>query len=371
MKTLITALLFCSVFAGLGGCNEMKKTNAAADTNKTESAANSPVADGRDGVFAVIETSRGTIVAELFYKQTPLTVINFAGLAEGTLDAAQGKPFYDGVLFHRVISRANGDADDFMIQTGDPLSKDPARESSWGTGGPGYKFADEFVSGLKHDVPGKLSMANSGAGTNGSQFFITIVPTPWLDGRHTVFGQVIHGQDIVNKTQQKDIIKKITIVRQGEEAKQFKATQAEWNALNEAVRQKALNALADERKKTEAEAHRKFPAAQTSPEGILFVVTRQGSGQAVGKGKTVQAHYKGYFLTDEVFDSSAGRDPIAFITGAGQMIPGFDIMVQGMKIGEKRTIVIPPEQAYGAQGAGGVIPPNAFICFDIELMSAR
>jgi FKBP-type peptidyl-prolyl cis-trans isomerase len=214
-------------------------------------------------------------------------------------------------------------------------------------------------------------MANSGVGTNGSQFFITIVPTPWLDGRHTIFGQVISGQDVVNTTKQKDVIKTITIVRQGKDAEHFKAAQTEWNALNDAVQKKLFDAASEQRKQSETAARQKFPTAKISPEGILFVVTKQGSGQAVGKGKSVQTHYKGYFLTDEVFDTSAGREPLAFTTGIGQMIPGFDVMVQEMQIGEKRTVVLPPEQAYGSQGAGGVIPPNAFLCFDIELVSAR
>jgi cyclophilin family peptidyl-prolyl cis-trans isomerase len=361
-------MLFFLVIAGLGGCNEMKKN---ANSAGTASAVSLNELEGKEGLFAIIETNRGNIVVELFYKQTPLTVTNFVGLAEGTLDAAQGKPFYDGVLFHRVISRANGDSDDFMVQTGDPLSKDSARETSWGTGGPGYKFSDEFVPELLHDVPGRLSMANTGAGTNGSQFFITIVPTPWLDGRHTIFGQVISGQDVVDTTKQKDVIKTITIVRQGKDAEQFKATQEEWNVLNNAVQRKLGDAASEQRKQTETAVRQKFPTAQTSPEGILFVITQQGSGQAVGKGKSVQTHYKGYFLTDEVFDTSAGRGPLAFTTGVGQMIPGFDSMVQGMKIGEKRTVVLPPEQAYGSEGAGGVIPPNTFLCFDIELVSAR
>ncbi len=131
---------------------------------------------GKDGVFAIMETSQGNIVLQLHYKETPLTVTNFVGLSEGTLDAANGKPFYDGLTFHRVI-------ENFMIQGGDPMGN--------GTGGPGYRFYDEFVDTLKHDGPGVLSMANSGSNTNGSQFFITHVETPWLDGKHTVFGRLL------------------------------------------------------------------------------------------------------------------------------------------------------------------------------------
>jgi peptidyl-prolyl cis-trans isomerase A (cyclophilin A) len=139
---------------------------------------------------AVIETSKGTITCELFDKQTPATVANFVGLADGTKEYKDPKTgqmkkthFYDGLVFHRVIPN-------FMIQGGDPLGT--------GTGGPGYQFQDEIVTALVFDKPGKLAMANAGPGTNGSQFFITVAPTPWLNGHHTIFGQVTQGQDVAN-----------------------------------------------------------------------------------------------------------------------------------------------------------------------------
>jgi cyclophilin family peptidyl-prolyl cis-trans isomerase len=321
------------------------------------------IANGRDGLFAVIETNRGRVVLELLYKQTPLTVVNFVGLAEGTLDAAKGKPFYDGLKFHRVISKSNGDSDDFMIQGGDPRGN--------GTGGPGYQFPDEFAPELRHDKPGKLSMANSGPGTNGSQFFITLVPTPWLDGRHTIFGQVIEGQDIVNSTKQGDTIKKITIVRQGTEAKQFKATQAEWDRLAGNAKKSADEQTAALRGSLEA-ARKALPGATETPGRILFKITAPGKGAKVGPGKNVQVHYTGYFLDGSVFDSSLPRNqPLGFVTNAQQMIPGFDTMVQDMTLNEKRTFVLPPELAYGSRGAGGVIPPDAFICFDVEVVSVQ
>ena len=169
---------------------------------------------GKEGVFAVLDTEKGQIVLELFYKQTPMTVTNFVGLAEGTLDAAKGKPFYDGIKFHRVIA-------DFMIQGGDPQGN--------GTGGPGYKFEDEFVDGLIFDKPGKLAMANSGANTNGSQFFITHVPTDWLNYKHTIFGQVVTGQDVVDAVAQNDTIKSLKIVRLGADAEKFTATQSDFD----------------------------------------------------------------------------------------------------------------------------------------------
>ena len=143
------------------------------------------------GTYAVLETSQGSIVCRLFEKEAPKTVANFIGLAEGTKESSDPqtgqklkRPFYDGLVFHRVIP-------DFMIQAGCPLGN--------GTGGPGYSFADEFHPSLRHDGPGKLSMANAGPNTNGSQFFITVAPTPWLDNRHTIFGEVIEGQEIAVK----------------------------------------------------------------------------------------------------------------------------------------------------------------------------
>jgi peptidyl-prolyl cis-trans isomerase A (cyclophilin A) len=143
------------------------------------------------GTYAVLETSEGTIACRLFTDQAPNTVANFIGLAEGTKDFKDARtgqtvkrPFYDGLSFHRVIPK-------FMIQGGCPLGT--------GTGDPGYRFADEFHRSLRHDAPGKLSMANSGPNTNGSQFFITVAPTPWLDNRHTIFGEVVEGQDVTTK----------------------------------------------------------------------------------------------------------------------------------------------------------------------------
>ena len=314
------------------------------------------VIEGKDGVFAIMETSKGEIVLELHYKETPLTVTNFVGLAEGTLDATKGKPCYDGLKFHRVIS-------DFMIQGGDPKGN--------GTGGPGYRFEDEIVESLKHDGPGVLSMANAGAGTNGSQFFITHVETPWLDGKHTVFGRVLEGQDVVNKIVQGDKINKVTIVRQGDEASKFTATQADFDGLREKVAKENAEKKAKEQEAIIASIEASFPDATKTADGIYYKVTKEGSGITCGAGKNVAVHYTGYFLDGQVFDSSQGRGTLDFKTGAHQMIPGFDVMVQEMKVGEKRTVVLPPSMAYGDAGAGGVIPGGAYIGFDIELVKIK
>jgi cyclophilin family peptidyl-prolyl cis-trans isomerase len=341
MKVWAATLALGLLVATAGGCKPMDESRK--------------ILQGKEGVFAIISTDKGPIVLELFYKQAPLTVTNFVGLAEGKLTAAKGKPFYDGLTFHRVIA-------DFMIQGGDPKGN--------GTGGPGYQFADEFVDTLKHDKPGRLSMANSGPGTNGSQFFITHVPTPWLDGKHTIFGQVLSGQDVVNKIAQGNKITKIEIVRQGKAAEGFSATQADFDVLARAAGQKAAEAVA-RKAGTESAAAAFLSGAAKSPEGIYWKTTAAGKGAKTGKGKDVQTHYKGYFLDGETFDSSAGRAPMGFKTGAGQMIPGYDLMVQDMTVGEKRSFVLPPSQAYGNRGAGGVIPPNAYLVFDVELIEAK
>ena len=314
--------------------------------------------EGKDGVFAIMQTSKGSIVLELFYDKTPLTVTNFVGLAEGTLDAAKGKPFYDGLTFHRVIA-------DFMIQGGDP--------EGTGRGGPGYRFADECRDDLVFDKPGYLAMANAGPGTNGSQFFITHVPTDWLNGKHTIFGQVVNAdsQKVVNAVQQGDKIEKLTIVRQGEAAKAFTATQADFDKLAEEAKIAAAEKAKAANAKKIAEVEKAFPGYAKDSNGIYFKTTKEGSGSKIGGRKNVACEYKGYLVDGRVFDQSKGRGPLEFVTDGGQMIPGFDIMVQDMKVGEKRTIVIPSELAYGANGIPGVIPGGAYIAFDVELVRAR
>ncbi len=312
---------------------------------------------GKNGVFAIMETSKGSIVLELFYKETPLTVTNFVGLAEGSLDAAKGKHFYDGLTFHRVIA-------DFMIQGGDPQGT--------GAGGPGYKFTDEFRDNLKFDKPGYLAMANAGPETNGSQFFITHVPTTWLNGKHTIFGQVVDSdsQKVVNAVAQGDKIVKVTIVRQGDEAKKFTASQADFNKLSVAA------------KKANEEAKAKQIAAFTAgckkdTNGIYYKVLKEGSGSKIGKNKTVFVEYKGYLQDGSIFDASKGfhpqgHDGLSFKTNGGEMIPGFDIMVQDMKVGETRKMVIPSELAYGSRGVPQAgIPGGAYIAFDVQVKSAK
>ncbi len=314
--------------------------------------------EGKEGVFAVISTDKGDIVLELFYKDAPLTVTNFVGLAEGTLNASKGKKFYDGLKFHRVISKANGDGQDFMIQGGDPRGN--------GSGGPGYKFVDEFIEGMSFDKPGYLAMANSGYRTNGSQFFITIVPTEWLTGKHSIFGKVVDNasQKVVNSLKQGTVMKSVKIYRLGAEAQKFTATQDDWDLRNiEATKRE----LARKAKQVEAA----FPGFEKDSNGIYYNIQKTGSGNKIGAGKTVTVEYVGYLITGEVFDGSeqmikGGHDPLDFVTNGGQMIKGFDIMVQDMKLNEVRTIVIPSNLAYGDTGiAQAGINGGDYIAFDI------
>jgi len=309
---------------------------------------------GKEGVFAVLTTEKGEIVLELFYKDTPMTVTNFVGLAEGTLDAAKGKPFYDGLKFHRVIA-------DFMIQGGDPQGN--------GTGGPGYKFPDEFVDELIFDKPGKLAMANSGANTNGSQFFITHVPTDWLNHKHTIFGAVVTGQDVVDSVAQNDTIKSLKIIRQGADAEKFTATQADFDRL---VKEQKVKNEEREAKKMAAV----IKGCEKTSNGIYYRIDKKGNGKKAGKGKKVTVEYRVYTVAgpDTTFDASKGfhpqgHEPLDFTTAGHEMIEGFDQMVQDMEYGETRYMVLPPDVAYGPRGIPQVgISGTDYICFDVTLV---
>ncbi len=359
----------------------------------------------KDGMYAVIETTMGTIVCKLHYDKTPMTVGNFVGLATGEREWTDPKtgqkvkrPLYDGLKFHRVIPA-------FMIQTGDPLGN--------GTGGPGYKFADEIKPELKHDKPGILSMANSGPATNGSQFFITHRPTPHLDGKHTVFGEVVSGQDIVvkiadvpkggpqNSTPVTDVLmKKVTIVRTGAGAQAFdwakavgggaagaKASAAPASGATGASAQAggaaAGGAAAKSAPAGGAASGDKTGIAKTlgvdlskvqkTASGLEYVVTKPGTGAKPTKGQKISAHYTGYLLDGKKFDSSRDRGtPFETPIGVGSVIKGWDEAFQDMKVGEKRVLFIPSNLGYGAAGyGGGIIPPNAPLVFDVELLGVK
>ena len=307
-----------------------------------------------DGLYALMITSKGEILLSLEYKKCPMTVCNFVGLAEGNLNLDNmGTPFYDGLTFHRVIK-------DFMIQGGCPKGN--------GTGGPGYRFPDEFDPSLKHTGPGILSMANAGPGTNGSQFFITHVETPWLDGKHTVFGHVIDGQDVVNSIAQGDTIKSVEIIRIGDDAKAFDASETHFEQLVSECEKRAAEIKAAARKKVEDEIESRFPDAVKTPTGLRYIIKKKGSGDSSPSyGQSVKVHYQGQLLNGKIFDSSLIRKQPA-VFAVGQVIEGWNEALMSMRKGEKRTLIIPPELGYGEYGYPGVIPPDSFLIFDVELL---
>ena len=308
-----------------------------------------------NGIYAKFNTSKGAIIVKLTHDLTPGTVGNFVSLAEGNLEnkvKPQGTPFYNGLKFHRVIP-------DFMIQGGCPQGT--------GTGDPGYKFDDEFHPTLKHDKPGVLAMANSGPNTNGSQFYITHVPTSWLDNKHTVFGQVIDGQDIVDAICQGDLLENLEIVRVGDDAKN-------WNSVEafrtfEGARQKKIQA---QKESSEAKMEALAAGFEKTESGLRYKMIQKGSGKKAENGKVVAVHYTGQLEDGKVFDSSIPRKkPIEFPLGQGNVIEGWDEGIALLQVGDKARFVIPSHLGYGSRGAGGAIPPNATLIFDVELIDVK
>lgn len=365
--------LFCLAVVNIQA-QSTKKTTAKSKAVSTKTVAKSAAAPNpNDGIFATISTTKGDIVVSLEYVKAPVTVANFISLAEGKnpnvkVEKLKGKPFYDGLKFHRVIN-------DFMIQGGDPDGN--------GSGGPGYSFKDEFREELKFDKGGILAMANSGPATNGSQFFITHKETPWLNGKHTIFGHVVSGMDNVNKIVQDDIMTKITITRKGAAAKKFDAVKV----LADDVKKEEAKKLESQKVVKDKAAY--FAAtkakATTTASGLKYVITQKGTGVKGAEGSNIYFHYAGYFEDGNLFDSSipgvakaygkydANRDAqggykaFPFTVGKKDgMIPGFIEALDMMTDGEKAIFFLPSNLAYGEKGAGGVIPPNATLIFEIE-----
>lgn len=320
----------------------------------------------KDGLYANLQTTQGNLIVKFEDKKSPVTVANFVGLAEGKIDnkaKAKGVPFYDGTIFHRVIK-------DFMIQGGDPQGT--------GMGDPGYKFEDE-KNDLKHTGKGILSMANSGPNTNGSQFFITEIATPWLDGKHTIFGEVVKGDDVIDKianvekgAQDKPkidiVLEKVSIFSKGDEykgydaAKTFTEGKSKIAANNKAMAEKA-----------EADAKKALEdlkaGMQVTESGLYYKITKKTEGKAPKAGDNISVHYAGKLTNGTEFDSSFKRgEPLEFPVGTGRVIKGWDEGILLLKEGETATLLIPPAMGYGERGAGGVIPPNAWLIFDVELV---
>jgi len=337
------------------------------------SACNSDYGIVNDGIYAVFITNMGDFTCELFSDKSPITVANFVGLAEGTrefVDASTNeklkRPFYNGLTFHRVIK-------DFVIQGGCPLGN--------GTGNPGYNFLDEVNNGLKFDSSGYLAMANSGPNTNGSQFFITLNPTPHLNDRHTIFGKVISGMDIVTKISEinvdksnmpfKDIvIKKIKIVKKGEEFEKFDAEKVF------ATKDKEFEKLEEVKKMQEKEFLKQLGIIEDqiieTKIGLKYVIKKKGTGKTPKKGDTIVAHYSGYLVDGTKFDSSYERnEPFETEIGVGRVIAGWDEAFLQMQEGEKRVLILPYYLAYGERGYPPVIPAKATLIFDVELLKVK
>ena len=341
-------------------------------------------ADLEDGMYADIVTNKGDILLKLEFEKTPITVANFVSLANGTnsfvADSLKGKPFYNGTIFHRVIPN-------FMVQGGDPLGT--------GSGNPGYKFSDEFPKDekgsllLKHTGPGILSMANSGPATNGSQFFITHNETSWLDGKHTVFGNVEIGQAVVDSIVKDDKIESVEIIKIGRAAKSFKAAKRfktyfdELEAVNKAKEERMATLLA----KTKAKFDLHIANAKELPSGLKYVIIETKNGVQPKTGSDVKVDCAGYFSDGKLFwttwkelaetyemydhrqESAGAYAPLAAIySDEARLIPGFREGLQQMKIGDKALLFIPSHLGYGAAGAGGFIPPNTDLVFELELV---
>lgn len=307
-----------------------------------------------DGLYAVLHTNKGDITLLLEYEKTPMTVANFVGLAEGTLNInGKNKPFYSNIKFHRVI-------ENFMIQSGCPKGN--------GTGGPGYTFPDEFDDSLKHTGAGVLSMANAGPGTNGSQFFITHAATPWLDGKHSVFGRVVEGLDVVNAIAQGDSIKTVEIIRKGSQAEAFVVSREAFTQYVLAAEEKNNKRESNEKAKLEDELKNRWPDAILTSSGLRYVVKKAGDGKkSPVQGQKVTVHYTGSLLDGRIFDSSVRRgSPAQF--AIGEVIEGWNEALMTMSAGEQRTLIIPPDLGYGTMGYPGVIPPNSYLVFDVELI---
>lgn len=339
----------------------------------------SPKTDLPDGLYADIKTNKGNIIVELEYKKAPVTVANFVALAEGNnpfVDKQfKDKPYYDGITFHRVEP-------DFVIQGGDPTGT--------GSGGPGYVFKDEFDSTITHDKAGTLSMANSGPFTNGSQFFITHKATPFLDGRHSVFGYTIKGLDVVNTIEKGDKMESVKIIRVGKDAKAFNAVKVFKQYFEQ--EDKSKKELTDKVANAQKEYATKFmelkAKATKTHSGLSYVIVKDAQGKKPNIGQEVMIDYAGFFENGLMFDSSNAElskvfgsfdqrradaeqyIPIPFKYGTKTgLIPGFIEGIEQMKVGDKAVIFIPAHLAYGEAGAGGVIPPNTDLVFELEMVT--
>lgn len=317
----------------------------------------------KDGLYAEIVTPKGKIILALDYTTAPITVANFVCLAEGNnpfvMEDLKGKPFYDGLVFHRVEK-------DFVIQGGDPYGN--------GSGDPGYTCGDEITK-LNHNQEGTVAMANSGPNTNGCQFYITLKPTPQLNGSYSVFGHVVEGMKVVKEIALNDEMTQVTIIRKGEDVKKFDAVKVftEYFKKYNSVKEQKADYFKEMKK-----------SAVKTASGLAYKITQTSTGVKPTSG-TIHINYSGFLEDGTLFDTSdpmvakqmkkydeqraaqGGYTALPFTIGAKNLIPGFIEGIGYLKMGEKAILFIPSEIGYGAGGAGGVIPPNANLVFEIEL----
>jgi len=322
-------------------------------------------ADLDEGLYADIETNKGDILCKLYFEDTPLTIANFVSLAEGTnpnvSDSLKGRKFYDGLTFHRVMRN-------FMIQGGDPLAN--------GTGGPGYKFEDEFptdsLGGLKytHIGAGVLSMANGGPGSNGSQFFITHKETPWLDGKHTVFGKVTYGQTVIDSIKKGDIINHIRFIRIGHKATGFDAPKVFKKELENSIAMKLIKIEEARVKYLEDskifQAEQGIAKAKKTASGLQILTLKKGNGKKFSESKETTIHYTISLASGMQIQTTLGRKPFVFTLSKQPMIAGVKEALLKMRQGGKARLFIPYYLGYG-ENAYGPFPAKSDIVFELEI----
>jgi cyclophilin family peptidyl-prolyl cis-trans isomerase len=319
--------------------------------------------DLQDGIYADIETNKGDILVALYAEKAPMTVANFVSLATGTntklVDSLKGKPYFNGIRFHRVIPN-------FMIQGGDPTGT--------GQGNAGYKFPDEFpIDSLgnliyKHNSKGILSMANSGPKTNSSQFFITYKATPWLDRKHSVFGKVEKGIDILDSIQQNDTILNVNIIRVGKFAKKFNAAKVfETELTNVEVKEKEYSEKLEKLKKDFLKQKGIEKAVKTNS-GLKFLELKKGTGKKFNRATTASMYYSVYLASGKLIQSiDSTKEPFVFTLDKQPMIAGVTEALLEMREGDKKRLFIPYYLGYGEK-VYGPFPEKSDIVFDIELI---
>lgn len=378
----VTVTLLAGLLVSCNAKSNKSAETTAASTDPAPAAAPAPSSENPNwkttpGLYAVISTAKGDIVCELEFQKAPVTVASFVGLAEGKIKNTfkkPGEPYFDGLTFHRVEPG-------FVIQGGDPKGN--------GQGGPGYQFDNEIAPDLKHDRAGTLAMANAGPNTNGSQFYITLAPTPSLDGHYNVFGYVVQGMSVVQAIAKGDAMTSVKIVRVGNDAAAFDAAKTfegkgknaeDAMAQKKAEFKKQYAAHIDEIVKANAgyqaewdkKVKAKYPNAKKTSTGLYYIITTPGTGAKAEQFDNVKVHYTGTLWDGKKFDSSLDRgQPLDLMLGVGKVIPGWDEGIALLSQGEKAKLIIPFYLAYGDRAMGNDIPAKSDLIFDVELVSVE